>query len=119
MSWPAGIKARGEVRTQYAHAIDVVPTLLDVLGLDLPETIRRVTQTPLEGVSFASSFDDPAESLHTTQYFVIFGHRAIDHDGWRAVCPWPGPDFATAATKGCKLGNSISSETLDDLKTHS
>ncbi len=95
--WPAGISARGEVRTQYAHIIDMVPTVLDALGLQPPATIRGVTQSPLHGVSFAHTFDDPAApTRHRTQYFEMFGHRAIDHDGWRAVCPWPGPSFAEA-----------------------
>jgi arylsulfatase len=118
MSWPAGIKARGEVRTQYAHAIDMVPTVLDVLGIEPPETVRGVTQSSLEGVSFASSFDDPeAETLHKTQYFEMFGGRAIDHDGWRAVCGWPGSSFTEGAKKGRQFGGPISQETLADLET--
>ena len=56
--WPAGISARGEVRTQYAHIVDMVPTVLDALGLEPPATIRGVTQSPLHGVSFAHTFDD-------------------------------------------------------------
>ena len=75
----------------------MVPTVLDALGLEPPATIRGVTQSPLHGVSFAHTFDDAdAETRHHTQYFEMFGHRAIDHDGWRAVCPWPGPSFAEA-----------------------
>ena len=81
-----GIKAKGEVRTQYAHIIDMVPTVLDVLGIDPPATIRGVTQSPIQGVSFAHTFDTPtAASLHHTQYFEMLGHRAIYHDGWRGV----------------------------------
>jgi arylsulfatase A-like enzyme len=95
--WPAGIPARGAVRTQYAHIIDIVPTVLDVLGADPPETIRGVTQSPLHGVSFAHTFADAdAPGRRGTQYFEMLGHRAIDHHGWRAVCPWPGPSFAEA-----------------------
>ncbi len=61
-------------------------------GIDPPDTIRGVTQSPLHGVSFAHTFDDAAApTRHHTQYFEMLGHRAIDHDGWRAVCPWPGP----------------------------
>ncbi len=119
MSWPAGISARGEVREQYAHAIDMVPTVLDVLGIEAPGAIRGVTQAPIEGTSFAGSFNDAsAESEHKTQYFEMFGHRAIDHDGWRAVCPWPGPDFTTAATKGRTFGSPIPPDVLDELETH-
>jgi arylsulfatase A-like enzyme len=117
VAWPKSIKARGEVREQYAHAIDMVPTVLDVLGVDPPDAIRGVAQAPLEGTSFAASFDDPgAHSAHETQYFEMFGHRAIDHDGWRAVCPWPGPDFTTAARKGRAFGSPIGPAELDELE---
>ena len=97
VSWPAGVKARGEVRSQYAHIIDMVPTVLDLLGVQPPASIRGVTQAPIEGVSFAQALDDAAApSRHHTQYFEMLGHRAIYKDGWRAVCPWPGPSFAEA-----------------------
>jgi arylsulfatase A-like enzyme len=92
--WPKGFKARGEIRHQFAHAIDMVPTVLDVLRVDSPEHIRGVTQSPIEGVSFAHTFDDAkAPSRHRTQYFEMFAHRSIYHDGWRAVCPVPGTSF--------------------------
>jgi arylsulfatase A-like enzyme len=114
--WPQGIQARGEIRDQYAHVIDMVPTVLDVLGAEAPATIRGVTQAPIHGVSFAHTFDDPAApTRHRTQYFEMFGHRSIDHDGWRAVCPWPGPSFAEA---GKPFGAPISPETLTDLDAH-
>ena len=114
--WPKGIKARGELRTQYAHLIDMVPTVLDVQGIQPPATIRGVTQAPLHGVSFRYSFDDAAAATrHRTQYFEMLGHRAIDHDGWRAVCPWPGPSFAEA---GKPFGVPISSSDLADLDAH-
>jgi arylsulfatase len=113
VSWPQGIKAKGEVRSQYAHIIDMVPTVLDVLGIEPPATIRGVTQSPLQGVSFAKTFDDAAAaSDHHTQYFEMFGHRAIYHDGWRAVCPWPGPSFAEA---GAGFGEAISADKLSEL----
>jgi arylsulfatase A-like enzyme len=113
VSWPAGIAAKGEVRTQYAHIIDLVPTVLDVLGIEPPATIRGVTQSPLQGVSFAKSFDDAAAtSDHHTQYFEMLGHRAIYHDGWRAVCPWPGPSFAEA---GMGFGQPITADKLSEL----
>jgi len=95
--WPKGIKAKGEVRQQFAHAIDMVPTVLDALGLEPPATVRGVTQSPIEGVSFAHTFNDgKAESRHKTQYFEMFAHRSIYKDGWRAVCPVPGPSFTEA-----------------------
>jgi arylsulfatase A-like enzyme len=113
VSWPAGIAARGEVRTQYAHIIDMVPTVLDVLGIEPPAVIRGVTQSPLQGVSFAKTFGDAgAASDHRTQYFEMLGHRAIYHDGWRAVCPWPGPSFTEA---GVGFGQPISSDKLSEL----
>ncbi|MCB0200996.1 MAG: arylsulfatase [Anaerolineae bacterium] len=111
--WPQTIKAAGEVRTQYAHAIDMVPTVLDALGIEAPPSIRGVAQSPIEGVSFAHSFDDPqAASKHTTQYFEMMGHRSIYHDGWRAVCPWPGPSFSEA---GLFFGAPISADRLTEL----
>jgi arylsulfatase A-like enzyme len=111
--WPTGIKAKGEIRTQYAHIIDLVPTVLDVLGINPPATIRGVTQSPIQGVSFAHTFDLPTSaSLHHTQYFEMLGHRAIYHDGWRAVCPWPGPSFTEA---GVGFGQPISAQTLSEL----
>ncbi len=114
--WRAGITARGGVRTQYAHIIDMVPTVLDAFGLEPPAAVRGVTQSPIQGVSFARTFDDPAApTRHRTQYFEMFGHRAIDHDGWRAVCPWPGPSFAEA---GKPFGALISAQALTDLDAH-
>ncbi|UCF28824.1 MAG: sulfatase-like hydrolase/transferase, partial [Chloroflexota bacterium] len=120
VSWPKGIKARDENRHQYAHAIDMVPTVLDVLGIEPPESIRGVAQSPLEGVSFADSFDDDSEpTQHHTQYFEMFACRAIDHDGWRAVCGWPGPSYAEGAEKDRNFGDEITAEILDDLDANS
>ncbi|WP_431679823.1 arylsulfatase [Kitasatospora sp. KL5] len=114
--WPAGIQARGEVRGQFAHIIDMVPTVLDVLGIEPPATIRGVTQSPLHGVSFAHTFDDAAApTRHRTQYYEMLGHRAIDHNGWRAVCPWPGPNFTEAERP---FGTPITMADLDDLDAH-
>ncbi|HWS47897.1 MAG TPA: arylsulfatase [Acidimicrobiia bacterium] len=111
--WPAVIKSHGEIRTQYAHIIDMVPTVLDLLGLEPPATIRGVPQSPIQGASFAHTLDDAtAETKHHTQYFEMLGHRSIYHDGWRAVCPWPGPSFAEA---GVGFGSPISAETLSKL----
>jgi arylsulfatase len=113
VSWPKGIPSNGEIRPQYAHLVDMVPTVLDLLGIEPPATIRGVTQSPLHGVSFAHALSDPAaETRHRTQYFEMMGHRAIDHDGWRAVCPWPGPSFTEAGTG---FGNPISADALSEL----
>jgi arylsulfatase len=90
------------------------------LGIESPEQIRGVTQSPIEGVSFAHTFDSTAaESNHHTQYFEMFASRAIDHDGWRAVCGFPGPSYAEGATKGRHLGDEITPEVLDDLDANS
>jgi arylsulfatase len=86
VSWPKGIAARGEVRRQYAHAIDVTPTVLELLSVEPPATIKGVAQSPMHGVSFAHTFDDPkAASRHHTQYYEMLGNRAIYHNGWKLV----------------------------------
>ncbi|NJD57890.1 MAG: arylsulfatase, partial [Anaerolineae bacterium] len=111
--FPMGFKARGEVRIQYTHAIDMVPTVLDLLGIEPPTSIKGVTQSPMEGVSFAHTLDDSnAKSKRHTQYFEMLGHRSIYHEGWRAVCPWPGPSFTEAGTG---FGNPITASKLTEL----
>ncbi len=111
--WPKGIKSKGEVRTQYTHAIDMVPTVLDALGIDSPDSINGVTQSPIEGTSFAQTFEDgTASSKRITQYFEMMGHRSLYHDGWRAVCPWPGPSFTEA---GAFFGEPIPAAKLTEL----
>jgi len=118
--WPEGIEAEGEIRTQYAHAIDLTPTILEALGIEAPEMIRGVSQSAIHGSSFATSFNDAsAESKHHTQYFEMFGHRSIYHNGWKAVCPFPGPDFIEAAQKKRYFGMPLSAELLNDLDTYS
>ena len=80
ISWPAGTKARGEIRDQYHHAIDLVPTILDILGVESPETIKGHTQSPLDGVSMRESLDDPSvESARKTQFYAMLGSRSIWH----------------------------------------
>ena len=85
VSWPAGIKARGELRHQFRHACDLAPTILEMLDLTPPETINGVVQQPLEGVSFAASFGDSDPPRPSPQYFEMFGHRGLWRDGWKAV----------------------------------
>ncbi|WP_395621789.1 sulfatase-like hydrolase/transferase [Sphingomonas daechungensis] len=117
VSWPKGIKSRGEVRTQYCHGIDMVPTVLDAIGIEPPTHIRGISQSPIEGFSLASSFDrENAEALHVTQYFEMFGHRSLYHDGWRAVCPWPGTSFAEA--EGRVFGTPITFDQLTELDAY-
>ncbi|KAA0235318.1 MAG: arylsulfatase [Actinobacteria bacterium] len=115
--WPRGITAVGEVRDQYVHAIDITPTILDAVGMEPPAALRGVSQSELHGVSFTPTFDDAGvESRHVTQYFEMFGHRSIYHDGWKAVCPWIGPSFAEGQEKGRVFGlSNITPEVLDDL----
>ena len=91
--WPNGFTARGEVRHQFHHVIDVEPTVLEAAGLPAPSFVNGIQQAPLEGVSMVYSFDDAvAADRHTTQYFEMFVNRGIYHQGWTAVTrhstPW-------------------------------
>lgn len=95
--YPKGIKAKDAIRPQFVHAIDLVPTVLDVLKMKSPSSINGVVQTPIEGVSFASTFDNPDTKLpREAQYFEMFAQRAIYLDGWRAYAPWKFGDNITA-----------------------
>jgi arylsulfatase A-like enzyme len=79
-------EAGGTVRHQFAHAIDILPTVLELIGVDAPETIDSVAQSPIDGTSFLHAVNDAdAPARHTTQYFEMLGSRAIYHDGWKAV----------------------------------
>jgi arylsulfatase A-like enzyme len=93
LSWPKGIKAKNELRTQFSHVIDVAPTVLQAIGLPEPKIVDGVKQIPIEGTSLVYTFENPkAKERHTTQYFEIAGNRAIWHDGWFARtihrAPW-------------------------------
>jgi len=84
--WPKGIQAHGEVRGQYAHVVDIVPTVLESLGLDTPASLNGVAQKPIEGVSFAHTFAEAAAPTRkSVQYYEMIGSRAIWKDGWKAV----------------------------------
>ncbi|WP_323845690.1 arylsulfatase [Microbulbifer magnicolonia] len=85
ISWPKGIKDKGGLREQFMHVIDVVPTLLEVTGIPAPEYVDGIKQNPIEGTSFAYTFDAKnakAESRHKTQYFEMMGQWALYHEGW-------------------------------------
>jgi len=93
VSWPKGIKAKGEMRWQFSHVIDVAPTILEAAGLPEPVSVNGMHQDPIEGVSMLYSFNDAkAAERHETQYFEMFGNRGIYHKGWTAVTkhgtPW-------------------------------
>ena len=91
--WPDGINARGELRSQWHHVTDIAPTLMEAAGLPFPTSVNGTIQKPFEGVSLIYAFDAPnAADRHTTQYFEMFGNRAIYNDGWVAATkhrtPW-------------------------------
>ena len=92
--WPAKIKPDATPRSQFHHFNDVVPTIYEILGITPPRVVNGVPQDPIDGVSFAYTFDDPkAKGRKLTQYFEVMGSRAIYHDGWMASAfgpriPW-------------------------------
>lgn len=93
VSWPKGIKARNEIRTQFSHVIDIAPTVLEASSLPEPTIVNGVRQIPIAGASLVYSFDNPtAPERRTTQYFEIAGNRAVYHEGWFArtihKAPW-------------------------------
>ena len=94
VSWPARIKDKGGLRSQFAHVIDVAPTILEVAGITPPDRVDGIAQMPIHGTSFAYTFDDAAaKERHTQQYFEILGNRAMYKDGWIACArldriPW-------------------------------
>jgi arylsulfatase len=88
VSWPARIKDKGALRTQFLHVIDLVPTIYEVCGITAPEVLNGIQQKPIEGLSFAFTFDDAkAPSHRKTQYFELACNRGIYHDGWMASAP--------------------------------
>jgi arylsulfatase A-like enzyme len=90
ISWPRGIEAKGELREQYHHAVDLVPTVLDALGVDPPETIAGHVQSRFDGISMRYSFDAASlPSARKTQFYSMLGSRSIWHDGWTAVTTHP------------------------------
>jgi arylsulfatase len=99
ISWPKRIAARGEIRSQFHHVIDIVPTILEEVGVQAPLVLNGVTQMPFEGVSMANTFDDAkAATRHTTQYFEIVGNRGLYDDGWIAsTTPLRPPWLVTGA----------------------
>jgi arylsulfatase len=128
--WPRGIQARGELRNQFHHVIDLAPTVMEVAGLPFPRSVNGTTQKPFEGVSLAYTFGDPrAPGRHQTQYFEIAGSRAIYHNGWVARTihrvPWEPQPRATLeadvwelydTSKDFSLSKNVASEYPEKLK---
>ena len=105
--WPKGIQARGEVRSQFHHVIDVAPTVLEAAGLPEPKSVNGTVQKPIEGVSMAYTFADPkAESRHKVQYFEIFGNRGIYADGWLAGTVHKAPGRRSRGRRSRTTGGS-------------
>lgn len=94
VTWPRRIKDQGGLRSQFGHVNDIVPTILEITGIKMPVEVNGVPQKPINGTSLVYTFDDAnAAERHRTQYFEVFGHRAIYHDGWMASAfhsrlPW-------------------------------
>ena len=83
--WPAGIKAKGELRSQFGHVIDIAPTLYEITGIPAPAMVNGIEQDPIEGTSLVYTFNDAgAAERHTLQYFEMFGNRGVYQDGWFA-----------------------------------
>ena len=108
--WPDGIKEKGGMRSQFGHVIDIAPTILEAAGLPEPKSVNGTPQTPIEGTSLLYSFNDAgAKERHTTQYFEMFGNRAVYHDGWFARtlhrAPWEAVDMPPLETDTWDLYN--------------
>ena len=91
--YPKGIRAKGEIRTQFCHVIDIAPTIYELARIPAPRVVNGIEQDPIEGTSLVYSFNDPgAKERHTVQYFEIYGNRAIYDNGWIARtihrAPW-------------------------------
>jgi arylsulfatase A-like enzyme len=98
ISWPARIKDKGGIRTQFSSVIDIYPTILEAVGIQSPSMLNGVAQKPVEGVSMVYTFDDAnAPSKHRTQYFEMLGNRAIYNDGWVAATTPPVPPWVMGA----------------------
>jgi len=118
--WPDGINAKGEIREQFTHVIDVVPTILEVTGIPEPTVVDGVPQIPIQGTSMVYSFDDAtAPERHTKQYFEIIGNRGLYQDGWLArttvKLPWETVKMNTVANDdGWELYNTLEDFSLNN-----
>ena len=137
MAWPKRIKDAGGIRTQFHHVIDIVPTILEATGIPAPVMVNGIAQKPIEGVSMAYTWDKAnadAPSKRKTQYFEMFGNRAIYHDGWIAAttpvtaavgpggAPCPGRDrtatsgSSTTSRKDWTQDNDLAAKMPDKLQ---
>ncbi len=128
--WPNGIKAKGEMRSQFGHVIDIGPTIYEISGIPSPKTVNGIAQDPIEGTSLVYTFADAsAAETHTVQYFEMFGNRAIYQDGWYARTIHGAPYLPKAynslqedkwdlynTTEDFSLTNNLASENPDKLK---
>ncbi|HEY5747997.1 MAG TPA: arylsulfatase [Chryseolinea sp.] len=128
--WPAGIKAKGEIRTQFTHVIDIAPTVFEACHVPAPKSVNGIQQDPVEGTSLLYTFDDAAaKERHTVQYFEMFGNRALYADGWLARTihrpAWQyKPDHPLAedvwelynANEDFSLANDVAGQNADKLK---
>jgi arylsulfatase A-like enzyme len=129
--WPKGIKAKGEMRSQFGHVIDIGPTIYEISGIPAPKTVNGITQDPIEGTSLLYSFNDAsAPEKHTVQYFEMFGNRGVYQDGWYARTIHKAPYLPTAyatlsedqwslynTNEDFSLSNDLASQNPDKLKT--
>ena len=130
VQWPAGIKAKGEIRSQFGHVIDIAPTIYEVTGIPAPKMVNGIEQDPIEGTSLVYSFDDGnAAEQHKVQYFEMFGNRGIYQDGWFARtihrAAWkPKPDSTLQndiwelynTNEDFSLANNVAAQNVDKLK---
>ncbi len=131
IQWPAGIKVKGELRSQFGHVIDIAPTVYEVTGIPAPKMVNGIQQDPIEGTSLAYTFKDAgAAEKHTVQYFEMFGNRGIYQDGWYARtihrAAWEGKVRAPLAEdkweiyntkEDFSLANDLSAQNADKLKS--
>ncbi len=109
--WPNGIKAKGEIRSQFGHVIDIAPTIYEISKIPSPKMVNGIEQNPIEGTSLAYSFnDEQAAEQHTVQYFEMFGNRGVYEDGWLARtihrAPWKGEAPQTLQENKWELYNT-------------
>jgi len=122
MSWPGHITDVGGIRSQFHHIIDIVPTVLDATGIQAPVMVNGIGQKPIEGISMKYTWDKAnanAPSTRTTQYFEMFGNRAIYHDGWVAATPPPQPPWLMGTGKMPEVLNGYKWELYNIVNDYS